>query len=292
MTQSLRQRLRTRLANGSKADAAIASYMLAQMNSVPFETAASVAEKVAVSETTVGRFCRSLGYKSLKDLKQQLRQDIGDAPWLISDRLREFTQRNQSGEDQLADSLQLEISGLIAIYELAQSPEWKRAVKRIAAASTLFVAGFQTERGLAQYLAHNLHYLRDDVRFVDLADGNFSEVILTSSPSPCLVMFEARRHSRLAPLLAREAKDAGIATTLVTDAFCGWGHDLVDEKFVVSTEFNFFWDSTAQMASLGSLLVNSVFLELGQTVEERMNRVAALYGRFTGHAGAGPGLNS
>ena len=290
MTQTLRQRLQSRLANGSKADSALANYMLAQINTLPFETAASLGDKVSVSEPTVGRFCRSIGYESFKDLKLQLRQDIGDRPWLISDRLREFQQRSLSGNDQLARSLQLEIAGLVAIYELAHTVEWKRTVKSLATASDVFVTGFQTERGLAQYLANSLQYLRDRVHFIDLASGNFSELLLTSGSSPYLVMFEARRHSRMARLLAHDAKQAGMGTTLITDAFCDWGRDLVDEMFVVSTEFNLFWDSTAQMASLSSLLVNSVFIELGPAVEDRMNRMAELYGRFTGHAGdsAGP----
>ena len=289
MTQTLRQRLQACLATSSKADKALASYMLAKMSGVPFETAASLAQKVSVSEPTVGRFCRSLGYESFRDLKQQLRQDIGDRPWLISDRLRDFQQRSMAGEDQLARSLQLEIAGLIAIYELTHTEEWRRAVKRLATSQTVFITGFQTERGLAQYFANQLQYLRDGVRLADLAGGNFTEVLLSAGPAPCLVIFEARRHSRLAKLLAGEAKQAGVPTILVTDAFCDWGRELVDEMFVVSTEFNLFWDSTAQMANLVSLLVNSVFIELGPAVEERMNKMAALYGRFTGHAGDSSG---
>ena len=39
--------------------------------------ASTLAEKVEVSEATVGRFCRSIGYDNLKDLKQQLGQDFG-----------------------------------------------------------------------------------------------------------------------------------------------------------------------------------------------------------------------
>ena len=73
MTSNLRQRLQACLLDGSKADKAIASYMLAQLAGMPFETAATLATKVAVSEATIGRFCRSLGYKSFRDLKQQLR---------------------------------------------------------------------------------------------------------------------------------------------------------------------------------------------------------------------------
>lgn len=183
MSQTLRQRLQACLANGSRADKALASYMLAQMPSLPFETAASLAEKVSLSEPTVGRFCRTLGYKSLKDLKANLAEEIGDRPWLISDRLRDFQQRSLAGDDQLARSLQLEIAGLVRIYELAQSEEWKRVARRLATASSVYVTGFQTERGLAQYLANQLQYLRDGVHLADLAAGNFSDLLLSGRRS-------------------------------------------------------------------------------------------------------------
>ena len=289
MSQTLRQRLQACLASGSRADKALASYMLAQMPSLPFETAASLAEKVSLSEPTVGRFCRTLGYRSLKDLKASLAEEIGDRPWLISDRLRDFQQRSLAGDDQLARSLQLEIAGLVRIYELAQSEDWKRVAHRLATASSVYVTGFQTERGLAQYLANQLQYLRDGVHLADLAAGNFSELLLSRETERCLVIFEARRYSRMAKVLAEQAKEAGIRTTLITDSFCDWGRGLVDEMLVVSTEFNLFWDSTAQMASLSNLLINAVFVELGPRVEARLNRMAALYGRFIGHAGDSSG---
>ena len=296
MSGSVRQRLSDCLAAASKADKALANYMLSKLGSIPFETAASLAAKVDVSEPTVGRFCRALGYLSFKDLKDHLKQDIGDRPWLISDRLKDFQRRAQAGEDQLGQGLQLEIAGLVAIYELAQTPEWKRVVTRLAHAPTVFATGFQTERGMAQIFVNQLQYLRDRVQLIDLAGGNFVELLLAEgrpdAPRPALVIFEARRYSRMAKLLAREAKDAGIPTTLITDAFCDWGRDLVDEMFVVPTEFNLFWDSTAQMASLANLLVNSVFIELGPKVEARMDAIARLYGRFTGHVGDAAGPSS
>jgi DNA-binding MurR/RpiR family transcriptional regulator len=294
MSGSVRQRLTDCLATASKADRAIASYMLSNLGSLPFETAASLAAKVEVSEPTVGRFCRSLGYASLKDLKDNLKQDIGDRPWLISDRLRDFQARAQAGEDQLGKGLQLEIAALVAVYELAQTPEWKRVVTRLAHAPAVFATGFQTERGMAQIFVNQLQYLREQVHLVDLAGGNFAEVLLdqTGDARPALMIFEARRYSRMAKLLAREAKDAGIPVTLITDAFCDWGRDLATEIFVVPTEFNLFWDSTAQMASLANLLVNSVFIELGPKVEKRMNAIARLYSRFTGHVGDADGPSS
>jgi DNA-binding MurR/RpiR family transcriptional regulator len=285
MSESVRQRLIGSLGKATKAEKAIASYMLANLNGLPFETAATLAEKAGVSEPMIGRFCRSLGYQHFKDLKAELKEDIGDRPWLIGDRLREFRERNRSGNDELARSLELEIAALVHIYETAHTKEWKRVVKRLAKTPRIFVAGFQTERGTAQTFVNQLQYLRDGVQLLDLASGNFAELLLADAKQSCLVLYEVRRYSRLAMLLAREARQAKIPTTLITDAFCDWGHDVVDEMFVVPTEFNMFWDSNAQMASLSNLLINGIFNEIGTGVEERMNKVAALYSRFIGYVG-------
>lgn len=290
MDSSVRQRLTDWLDKATKAETAIASYMLANLSDLPFETAATLGQKIGVSEPTVGRFCRAVGYQHFKELKAGLKADIGERPWLIGDRLREFRERSRGGRDELARSLELEIAALVNVYELPGTKEWKRAVRRLARTRHIFVAGFQTERGLAQYFVNQLQYLRRGVQLLDLAAGNFSEVLLEDPKDSCLVLFEARRHSRLARLLAAEAHRGRIPTTLITDPFCDWGHDLVDEMFVVQTEMNLFWDWTAPMASLVGLLINDIFNELGPAVEKRMNEVSTLYSRFVGYVGdpAGP----
>lgn len=283
MTKPLRDRLKEASSSSSNADRSVASYMLAQLVSLPFETASSLATKIGVSEPTVGRFCRSIGYDGFKDLKNHLKNDIGDQPWLMGDRLRDLQARTLAGEDQLSQGLELEIEALVSVYETTHSAEWDVVVKRLARVKNVYAAGFQTERGMAQIFVNQLQYLRDGVRLVDLAAGNFAEILATEDDDSTLVIFEARRYSRLAQQLAAEAKDAGIAVTIITDPYCDWGREFADEMFVVPTSFNLFWESTAQMASLINLLVNGVFLELGSEVEERMNKIAALYGRFSGH---------
>lgn len=289
MRDSVRERLTACLEHATKTEKAIASFMLANLNGLPFETAATLAEKVGVSEPSVGRFCRAVGYQHFKDLKADLKADIGERPWLIGDRLKDYRARSRRGDDELAHGLELEIASLVSNYELAHTKEWKRAVKRLARTPDIYVAGFQTERGLAQYFVNQLQYLRGGVHLLDLAGGNFAEILLADARKVGLVLIEGRRYSRLARLLAQEAKTAGIPTTLITDSYCDWGRDLVDEMFVVQTDINQFWDSTAPVASLIALMINSIFNELGPSVEARMNRVSALYSRFTGYVGDNSG---
>jgi len=287
----LRQRLAAASETGTPGERALAHYLLANLSSLPFETAASVAAKVGVSEASVGRFCRSIGYRHLKDLKSSLQVDLGEKAWLIGDRLKDFHRRSQAGGAELSQALEREIAALVTVYELAASPAFDAAVKRLAHRRAVWVAGFQTERGHAAELVHNLQYLRGGVHLADASGGHFAEVLLSEPEETTLVLVDGRRYSRLTRDLAIAARDEGIPVTLITDPYCDWAPGVVTELFPVPTDLNHFWDTTSAMSSLIGLMVNGVFRELGAAVEDRMARVSALYGDFIGHTvpGRNPG---
>jgi DNA-binding MurR/RpiR family transcriptional regulator len=76
MIEPLAEKLREDFPKLTKSEKAVASYMLSHLQRLPFETAASIAEAVGVSQMTVSRFLRTLGYKGLSDLKERLRADM------------------------------------------------------------------------------------------------------------------------------------------------------------------------------------------------------------------------
>lgn len=283
----LRQRLSNAAESGTPGERVLAHYLLANLSSLPFETAATVAAKVGMSEASVGRFCRSIGYRHLKDLKSSLQVDLGEKAWLIGDRLKDFHRRSQEGNAELARALEQEIAALVSVYELAATPDFAAAVHRLAHRRAVWVAGFQTERSHAAELVHNLQYLRAGVHLADVAGGHFAEVLLSDPSETTLVLIDGRRYSRLTRDLALAARDAGIPVTLITDPYCDWAPGLVSEMFAVPTDLNHFWDTTSSMSSLIGLMVNGVFRDLGAEVETRMARVSTLYGTFIGHTAPG-----
>ena len=285
----LRQRLTQAAETGTPAERAIAGYLLANLTSLPFETAATVALKTGVSEASVGRFCRAIGYRHLKDLKGSLQVDLGDRAWLIGDRLQDFHRRSQEGNAELSRALEREVAALVMVYEMAASAEFDAVVKRLSHRKAVWVAGFQTERGRAAELVHNLQYLRPGVQLADIAGGHFAEILLSNPDETTLVLIDGRRYSRLTRDLALAARAAGIPVTLVTDPYCSWAHEAAQEVFAVPTDLNHFWDTTSAMSSLIGLMVNGVFRELGAGVENRMAQVSALHGQFIGHIGTARG---
>jgi DNA-binding MurR/RpiR family transcriptional regulator len=281
----LHNRLAESIAHATKAEAAIANYLLTNIKTLPFETAASVAQKIGVSEASIGRYCRTIGFQHFKALKAQLQADFGDKAWLIGDRLRDFHERSRRGNAEAARALELEIAAVVAVHEMAHTPEFATCIARLATTQTVHVAGFQTERYLAAQLAHGLQYLRAGVHLADLAGGNFADVLLDDPGQSCLVLIDARRYSRHTQMLATQAHARGMPVTLITDPYCDWGRALASEMFAVPTDFNHFWDATSGMASLIGQMVNGVFNHLGAEVEARMAQVSALYGDFIGHTG-------
>lgn len=285
---SIKERLQESLQDATPAGRNIANYMLANLTELPFETAATLAQKVGVSELTVGRFCRSLGFRHFKELKALLKADLGDSPWLVGDRLQEFEGRTRAGDREQARGLELEIAAIVRVHEIAHSPEFTAFIKRIATRKRVLVAGFQTERGVASLLVHQLQYLRDGVTLVDMTAGNFVDVLLTDPSDIMLVILDTRRYSRLSHLLAVDAKAHGIPVSVISDTFCDWSPSQADEVFLVPTVLNHFWDSLGPMVSLVQLTVNAVFSELGAGVEERLNKMAECYKKYTGYSTAIP----
>lgn len=273
---------------GTPAERSIANYMLSNLASLPFETSASLATKLDLSETTIGRFCRGLGFRHFKDLKNNLRDDLGDSPWLIGHRLQDFLSRRASGALDYARSLERSIAAQVQVYELTGSPHWQPVVQRLARCETVLVAGFQTERGVAAYMAHLLQYIRPGVHVVDNAAGHYGDVLLSPPEKTTLIAFDARRYSRHCQLLCGKAKSAGIPVTLLTDVYCDWAETHANEVFRVATDMDLFWESTAPMVVLAHLMINEVFVRLGEAAEQRLERIAALNNEFIGYtSGAG-----
>lgn len=71
MSKEILIRLQSAELRKSKADKLIASYIERNLAELPFETAKSIAERLGISQMTVGRYLRRLGFDGLEELKQR-----------------------------------------------------------------------------------------------------------------------------------------------------------------------------------------------------------------------------
>ncbi len=282
----LLRRLQAGLDDYTSAERAIAQHILAHYATLAFETAVSLADRVGVSEITVGRFARRLGYRNFKALKHDLKDSSTDAlPWLIGDDLVEFV---ESADREPDASFQREIASLMAVYRLTETENWAECVRLLAQSRTVQIAGFQTERGIAMLLANHLQFMRDGVRLVDLTAGNYADVFASDETDSCLVVIDIRRYSRQSYLIAEQASQRGIPLIMLTDIFCDWAPRFTRNVVAVPTQTGMFWSSPVALVCAVNLLVNSVIRQIGPRVEQRLEQLTRLHQTFTGFAGHQP----
>jgi DNA-binding MurR/RpiR family transcriptional regulator len=271
MTSRVAQRLAERYDRLTVSERMIAGWLAENLDQLPFETAASIGQRVGVSAMTVARLVKNLGYDNLAALKDDLRGHGRDAPWLLT------------RPAPTADArLQAETAAIADVYTLAETPAWQRIIGHLVAAPAVHVAGFQTEAGLAAGFARHLSYVRPRVAAIDAAAGIHDELI-DAGPDDVFIAIDVRRYSRHFRLLAQKVAASGRPLVVITDPYCPWARDLTPHILTAEVALGHFWDMNTALASLLNLLVDAVVQAIGpDVVHERLALLAGNYADFIG----------
>jgi len=252
----------------------LATYFLNHLHEIPFETAASIGKRVTVSPMTVGRYIKKLGYTDLRDIKDELRANSGDNGWSNNEAVSKMVYAQAP--------LKAKIQGLVDVYKLPQTADWKRIVSLIATAPLIHVASFQIGRFMGLGFSSFLESLRPRVFFSEGNDGSYSDVLLDPVPGACLILIDFRRYSRHFRQLAEEAAARNIRMVILTDVYCHWARALTENVLMIETEFGIRSLSMAQV--LFELLLSDIANEL-KGVDARVQSVHDLREKFVGFAG-------
>lgn len=258
---------------------ALAAWMRDNIGTLPFNTGVQIATATGVSEMTLIRFLRSLGYTNLRELKDQLRPAPSDDALLLDDVSHRFTSRT-ADVGSLAKSLELELMAVRRVYEMATTPAWERIVTRVAETPLIHVVGFQATQGVAMDFASRLKYVRAGVRFAHGSAGVFAEVLESDPATTLIFMVDTAAYARKGVLLARKAAELGIPLVIMTDRFSHWARAFTADVLEMNTLVGTFWDSAASLAVAANLLVHFTAGRLGNAANDRFDQMVALGDHF------------
>jgi len=267
-TFDLKELLEPRMASLSQSERALAAHMLKNQHLLPFETGASLAQTIGVSEMTVSRFVRSLGFAGLRDLKERLRGAVQNDNSTVDDIHDRF--RVRGGEpESLKESLELELDAVRKAYALAGSELWAEAVAELVKRETVFVVGFQASQGLALDFASRLLYARPGVFHIDNNTGIYTEILTADPKKSLLVYIDTAAYATRGLKLLDRVKQVGLPTVIVTDRFSHWAFAHTKHVFEGHTHVQTFWDSTAALSVILNLLTDAVATRLGAKAKKR-----------------------
>lgn len=276
---AIQEKLKSADARQTKSDILIANYIERNLADLAFETAKSIAEKVGVSQMTVGRYLRRLGYDGIDELKNEIRESSSRTAWRIKGKFDRLRQDARGGK-LTASLIQQQISDLGYVYEMTLTPQWRQACQLLVESAEVFVAAFQNVRGVGHYFANQLSYARPCVQFLDGLNGTYMEVLDSAVEGRCLFLYDVRRFASKARPLALEARKAGAKVVLLSDDTCVWAKEAADVALIMPGAHGPLWDGAALTVAVLDLIISSVVVELGGAVNARVDRLTELQDRF------------
>lgn len=276
---SLRERL-AQMQDLSKGESEVALWVDRHYDRLPFANVSDLAEGAGVSDMTVSRFARRLGYKNFKAFKAAAAADYrGTGPGESLKRARRIAVAKGT-DSELSDQLQLELDAIIEVYALAATDTWRAAHDVIEAAETVNITGFQGVKGMAMDFATRLKYTRPGIRYADGRSGNWSEIFIERPDRTCVVLIDIVPYAHESVKIADLCRERNIPLIVITDRYSPWPRQYTPHVLSVTTATNAFLDSTAGLSALLGLFINGVTARLGKDVKTRLAEMKKLTAHF------------
>lgn len=271
--QELAGKLEASLSSLPSQEAKLAQFMLLNMDTLGLETGKTLADKVGVSEVTVGRLLRRLGCDGMRGLKAMMREQYS-----LSRGRKPMIGESAAIDKNKEQVLQAEVEALHSVFRQASGKNWDVLTDVIARSRTAYVSGFQSVRGIAEDFARRLAIARPDVRYLSAHDGMLAEWLLPAEDdneqpaSTCLFIIDVVPYAKESLNLARIARQQGRRCVVVTDEYCHWAKDVADAVIHAPSRSGLFLESTVAIVSALNLIVDAVAQERQTVSAKRMNQ--------------------
>ncbi len=207
-------RVRAALPQLSPTERRLAEFLLDFPGNLSSYAALEIAQLTGVSNATVTRFIRRLGYESYEDARRHARAQEGSGSPLF----QAGRNANTATADMMAQQLQQASDNMVTT--LGQlNPEVLDAIsKALVEARQLLFIGYRQNRNFAAYLRWQLlQALPMPIQVLPGAGETLGEYAAHVAPEDVVVVFALRRSVKLAQEFAAQALAAGARVLCITD---------------------------------------------------------------------------
>lgn len=213
----LLRRLKDEAGGFSKNQRALARHVLANYQSVAFATVAQLAPQAGVSEATIVRFAKSLGFSGYPEFQKEIRRLVR-ADLRGAERFRLGARETAPERTPLDLVVEKERENIAALYQSHDAQAFAGAVRLLRRASAVAVAGTRSTAPLAYHFCFALNKIAVNATRITSITSETYESINRLDRRACVVVIGFPRYLRELVSLLEFAKGRGLATLTVTDS--------------------------------------------------------------------------
>lgn len=203
----------------------IARYVLDEPNAVALETLAVLAERSGVQPSAIVRFAKSFGFDGATQMQRLFRDGLlsGNAALAYGERVRQFSETVDGkavGDPAqvLAEFIEGNSLALQNLGEIVSAADMTAAVRLMAEADTIYVAGFRRSFPVAAYIAYSLHQVDKKTVFIDSVGGMTRQQIHGITPKDLLIAVSYHPYAEEAVQLIEAAVERNCKVLSISDS--------------------------------------------------------------------------
>jgi len=233
-------------------------------------SASELAELAGVSNATVSRFVRRLGYEDFNAARRSVRAERRQGSPLLLDA------KSRAAEDTVAAHLKDGRANLDATFARVSEPLIDDIVRALVEARTLWIAGYRSSQAFAFYFRWQVFQFLPRSQLLPGPGETLGEYMASIEKGDCLVAFGLRRRVPQLQHLVAHAAQAGAKVLYIGDHLMGeQAH--ADWLLRCDTRAPGALDNHVAVIGLCDLLITRVFRALGRKGRERLLAVEAAH---------------
>lgn len=206
----------------TKAETSLRALILDRSAETCFMTSTDMALAAGVSEATVIRFARKLGFGGFTDFQKKMRacyqkehNRVSENITIPHERLLKSLENSDSNyTEQYALSAQ---NSIMSAVKNNRREKYERAVDIIMASERKYVLGSRANQGLASCTFFLMNCMVKGVVFANTPAATQIDNLADISANDCLIAFSFPRYSRIDELTTDLAHQAGAKLIVITD---------------------------------------------------------------------------
>ena len=273
---TLEKRIRDEAAAMTPKSRQIATYIMENPQKAVFMTTRQLASAAEVSEATVVRFVRQLGYQSYAVFIRQLRDHI-DFSLTLMDRSQIAKSDRTDNQTPLSRVVAEEIENLSLLLDHIDMEAAEKVVETLHQAHRIIVVGSRLSYSLACYLGWTLTKVRTDILIRSGSDRSTIDWMAIAPENTVVVVVAMSRYPNELIRIGKMARRLGHDLIVLADGTACPLIQFSTHALVAPLQSIPFLGSITSLSCLINYLVHALADKQGEALEKHQKRLEQVY---------------
>ena len=276
MPTNLLAEIESRMADFSKSQRYLASYIIEHYEKAAYMTAAKLGAAVNVSESTVVRFAIEIGFDGYPEMQKAL-QNYSRNRLTTLQRLGMANDR-LAGDNLLKNVLTQDMDRIRSTIDYVSPKDFDKAIDKIFSAKNIYIFGAMSSNILARFLDNYLQIAFDNVTNVQpINSSGILQQLIHLDENDVFISISFPRYSNNTLIATAYAKKCGANIISITDSPSSPLAEYADELLLAKSDMMSYADSLVAPLSLINAIIVAVGMRNNESLERNLTKLETLW---------------